>query len=110
MTGFFGLSQDGKPGTFGRGGSHYSAAVVAYALELPTIEIWRDVGGFMSADPKNVPEAFPLSPLSHDEAAQLFYFGAKALPPRSGQPARACGASTLPENILSPEEAGPRLG
>ncbi len=95
ITGFFGLSQDGKPATFGRGGSDYSAAVVAYALELPTIEIWRDVGGFMSADPKIVPEAFPLSALSYDEAAELSYFGAKALHPRSVQPARACGASIV---------------
>src|SRR5439155_415643 len=47
ITGFFGLSREGKTATFGRGGSDYSAAVVAHALELPTIEIWKDVGGFM---------------------------------------------------------------
>ncbi|TLZ84597.1 MAG: ACT domain-containing protein [Methanobacteriota archaeon] len=68
ITGFFGLSREGKTATFGRGGSDYSAAVVAHALELPTIEIWKDVGGFMSADPKIVSEAFPLSALSYDEA------------------------------------------
>src|SRR5439155_1144507 len=83
-------SREGKTATFGRGGSDYSAAVVAHALELPTIEIWKDVGGFMSADPKIVPEAFPLSALSYDEAAELSYFGAKALHPRSVQPAQAC--------------------
>jgi len=110
ITGFFGLSQDGKPATFGRGGSDYSAAVVAYALELPTVEIWRDVGGFMSADPKIVPEAFPLSALSYDEAAELSYFGAKALHPRSVQPARACGASIVLKNIFRPEETGTRIG
>src|SRR5436853_5311043 len=110
ITGFFGLSQDGKPATFGRGGSDYSAAVVAYALELATIEIWRDVGGFMSADPKIVPEAFPLSALSYDEAAELSYFGAKALHPRSVQPARACGASIVLKNIFRPEETGTRIG
>ncbi len=60
ITGFFGLSREGKTATFGRGGSDYSAAVVAYALKLPAIEIWKDVGGFMSADPKIVPEAFIL--------------------------------------------------
>jgi len=110
ITGFFGLSQEGKTATFGRGGSDYSAAVVAYALELSTIEIWKDVGGFMSADPKIVPEAFPLSELSYDEAAELSYFGAKALHPRSVQPARACGASIVLKNILRPEETGTRIG
>jgi aspartate kinase len=110
ITGFFGLSQEGKTATFGRGGSDYSAAVVAYALELPTIEIWKDVGGFMSADPKVVPEAFPLSALSYDEAAELSYFGAKALHPRSVQPARACGASILLKNIFQPDETGTRIG
>ncbi len=110
ITGYFGLSQEGKTATFGRGGSDYSAAVVAYALELPTIEIWKDVGGFMSADPKIVPEAFPLSALSYDEAAELSYFGAKALHPRSVQPAQACGASIVLKDIFRPEETGTRIG
>src|SRR5206468_11430208 len=94
----------------GRGGSGYSAAVVAHALELPTIEIWKDVGGFMSADPKIVPEAFPLCALSYDEAAELSYFGAKALHPRSVQPAQACGASIVLKNITRPDETGTRIG
>ena len=110
ITGFFGLSREGKTATFGRGGSDYSAAVVAHALELPTIEIWKDVGGFMSADPKIVPEAFPLSALSYDEAAELSYFGAKALHPRSVQPAQACGASIVLKNITRPDETGTRIG
>src|SRR3989441_2735610 len=106
ITGFFGLSREGKTATFGRGGSDYSAAVVAHGLELPTIEIWKDVGGFMSADPKMVPEAFPLSALSYDEAAELSYFGAKALHPRSGQPAQACGASIVLKNIFARAQRG----
>src|SRR6266702_1888872 len=110
ITGFFGLSREGKTATFGRGGSDYSAAVVAHALELPTIEIWKDVGGFMSADPKIVPEAFPLSALSYDEAAELSYFGAKALHPRSVQPAQACGSSIVLKNIFRPDETGTRIG
>src|SRR6266487_598603 len=110
ITGFFGLSQEGKTATFGRGGSDYSAAVVAYALKLPTIEIWKDVGGFMSADPKIVPEAFPLAALSYDEAAELSYFGAKVLHPRAVQPARASGASIAVKNIFEPKEPGTRIG
>ena len=110
ITGFFGLSPEGKTATFGRGGSDYSAAVVAHALGLRTVEIWKDVGGFMSADPKIVPEAFPLSVLSYDEAAELSYFGAKVLHPRAVQPARACGASLFLKNVFRPDEPGTRIG
>lgn len=110
VTGFFGLSTEGKTATFGRGGSDYSAAVVAYALGVPTIEIWKDVGGFMSADPKIVPEAFGLAALSYDEAAELSYFGAKVLHPRAVQPARAGRASILLKNIYHPDEVGTRIG
>jgi len=110
ITGFFGLSPEGKTATFGRGGSDYSAAVVANALGLHTVEIWKDVGGFMSADPKIVAEAFPLSLLSYDEAAELSYFGARVLHPRAVQPARACGASLYLKNIYRPEDLGTRIG
>ncbi len=110
ITGFFGLSPEGKTATFGRGGSDYSAAVVANALGLKTVEIWKDVGGFMSADPKIVADAFPLSVLSYDEAAELSYFGAKVLHPRAVQPARACGASLFLKNVFRPEETGTRIG
>jgi len=110
ITGFFGLSTEGKTATFGRGGSDYSAAVIAHSLGLPTVEIWKDVGGFMSADPKIVPEAFPLGALSYDEAAELSYFGAKVLHPRAVQPARASGVAILLKNIHHPGEVGTRIG
>lgn len=110
ITGFFGLSPEGKTATFGRGGSDYSAAVVANALGIRTVEIWKDVGGFMSADPKIVAEAFPLSVLSYDEAAELSYFGAKVLHPRAVQPARACGASLYLKNVFRPQDTGTRIG
>jgi len=110
ITGFFGLSPDGKTATFGRGGSDYSAAVVAHALRLPTIEIWKDLGGFMSADPKIVPEAFPLSVLSYDEAAELSYFGARVLHPRAVQPARAGKTNIVLKSIFEPDDPGTRIG
>ncbi|MGI0147925.1 MAG: aspartate kinase [Thermoplasmata archaeon] len=110
VTGFFGLSTEGRTATFGRGGSDYSAAVVAYALGLPVIEVWKDVGGFMSADPKIVPEAFPLSALSYAEAAELSYFGAKVLHPRAVQPAQAGAASIVLKSIYDPDEVGTRIG
>lgn len=110
ITGFFGLSPEGKTATFGRGGSDYSAAVVAHALDLRNVEIWKDVGGFMSADPKIVPDAFPLSLLSYDEAAELSYFGAKVLHPRAVLPARACSASIFLKNVYRPADLGTRIG
>ncbi len=110
ITGFFGMSTEGKTATFGRGGSDYSAAVVANALDLPVVEIWKDVGGFMSADPKIVPEAFSLAALSYNEAAELSYFGAKVLHPRAVQPARTGSVLVLLKNIFKPEEAGTRIG
>jgi len=110
ITGFFGMSPEGKTATFGRGGSDYSSAVIGNALSLPVIEIWKDVGGFMSADPKIVPEAFPLSVLSYDEAAELSYFGAKVLHPRAVQPARAYGASIVLRNIYRLDDPGTRIG
>src|SRR5712691_5988793 len=110
ITGFFGLSPDGKTATFGRGGSDYSAAVVAHALRLPTIEIWKDLGGFMSADPKIVPEAFPLSVLSYDEAAELSYFGARVLHPLAVQPARAGKTNLVLKSIFEPDDPGTRIG
>jgi len=110
ITGFFGQSSEGKTATFGRGGSDYSAVVVAAALGLPLIEIWKDVDGFMSADPQIVPSAFPLAALSYDEAAELSYFGAKVLHPRAVQPARASGVSISVKNIYRPSESGTRIG
>src|SRR5256712_1090904 len=109
ITGFFGLSREGKTATFGRGGSDYSAAVVAHALELPTIEIWKDVGGFMSAGPKIVPGAVSLSPLSYDEAGEPSYFGAKALHPRAVQPPPGCRPSVVVKEILPPDQTGTRV-
>ncbi|MCP2596308.1 aspartate kinase, partial [Candidatus Aminicenantes bacterium AC-335-G13] len=86
ITGYYGCTKKGKITTFGRNGSDYSAAVVAYALNSPILEIWKDVDGFMSADPKIVRNAKRITRLSHYEAAELSYFGAKILHPRTVEP------------------------
>ena len=83
VPGFFGVSETGDITTFGRGGSDYSAAVVAAAMNAEILEVWKDVPGYMSADPKFVPEAQLIPLLSYDEAAELSYFGAKILHPRT---------------------------
>jgi len=88
VPGFFGVSESGDITTFGRGGSDYSAAVVAAAMDAEILEVWKDVPGYMSADPKFIPEAQLIPFLSYDEAAELSYFGAKILHPRTIEPLR----------------------
>lgn len=86
ITGYFGTTLEGKITTFGRNGTDYSAAVIAYAINASRVEIWKDVNGFMTADPRIVNEARRIDKLSYYEAAELSYFGAKILHPRTVEP------------------------
>lgn len=86
ITGYFGCTREGKVTTFGRNGSDYSAAVVAYGIGATLIEIWKDVDGFMSADPKIIKSSRRIDELSYYEAAELSYFGARVLHPRTVEP------------------------
>jgi aspartate kinase len=87
LGGFIGFTVDGKTTTLGRGGSDYSAAIFGAALECEEIQIWTDVPGVLTADPRLVPEAHTVPQLSFEEAAELAYFGAKVLHPKTLQPA-----------------------
>jgi aspartate kinase len=106
VPGFFGVSEKGEITTFGRGGSDYSAAVVAAALNAEVLEVWKDVPGYMSADPKFVPEAQMIPLLSYDEAAELSYFGAKILHPRTVEPLRRLGLAIAVKNTMNPDAPG----
>lgn len=106
VPGFFGISEEGDITTFGRGGSDYSAAVVAVSMQAETLEIWKDVDGFMSADPKFVPEAQLIPVLSYEEAAELSYFGAKILHPRTVEPLRRKKLNINIKNTMNPEGPG----
>ena len=106
VPGFFGVSEDGDVTTFGRGGSDYSAAVVAVALKAECLEVWKDVAGFMSADPKLVPGAHLIPSLSYDEAAELAYFGAKILHPRTLEPIRKGRIEIAVKNTMDPDAPG----
>ena len=106
VPGFFGVSEDGDITTFGRGGSDYSAAVVATAMKAEILEIWKDVAGFMTADPKFVPEAQLIPVLSYEEAAELAYFGAKILHPRTIEPIRSSGLHVAVKNTPDPDAPG----
>ncbi|HRW48814.1 MAG: aspartate kinase [Caldilinea sp.] len=87
VTGFIGATESGVPTTLGRGGSDYSAAIVGAALDVDEIQIWTDVNGVMTADPRIVPNARSLHQLSYEEVAELAYYGAKVLHPKTVTPA-----------------------
>ncbi len=109
LGGFVGAAPGGATTTLGRGGSDYSAALVGAALEASAIDIWTDVDGMLSADPRLVPEARLVPELSFAEASELAYFGAKVLHPSTILPAMA---RSIPVRILNsrrPDGAGTRI-
>ncbi len=110
VTGFFGVTKTGHVTTVGRSGTDYTGAVVAYATGARPIEIWKEVDGFMSADPKLVKGAFLLDRLSYEEAAELAYFGAQVLHPRAVQPARLKGIEIVIKNLFKPTLPGTVIG
>ncbi|QNI38696.1 lysine-sensitive aspartokinase 3 [Edaphobacter albus] len=87
MGGFIGSNAEGITTTLGRGGSDYTAALVGGGLHAGAIEIWTDVNGIMTTDPRMVPEALRVKTISFEEAAELAYFGAKVLHPATILPA-----------------------
>ncbi len=104
LTGFLGRSKHGRVTTFGRNGSDYSAAVAAYAVDAGRLEIWKEVDGFMTADPRMVKTATRIDRLSYYEAAELSYFGAKVLHPRTVEPLQAKGTPIFIRNINNPKK------
>lgn len=110
VTGFFGITPEGHVTTVGRSGTDYTAAVLAFATNARLVEIWKEVDGFMSADPKLVKDAYVLERLSYEEAAELAYFGAQVLHPRAVQPARLKGIEIVIKNLYKPESPGTVIG
>ena len=106
ITGFYGINEDGKPLTFGRGGSDYAASAIGNALDADMVEIWTDVDGFMSADPRLVPDAVVIEEMNYSEAGELAYFGAKVLHPRTIEPARMKHIPVKIKNSYKPESPG----
>jgi aspartate kinase len=89
--GYIGATEDGLTTTLGRGGSDYSAALLGAALGAEEVQIWTDVEGVLTCDPRIVPEALPIPELTFAEAAELAAFGAKVLHPATIQPAVEAG-------------------
>src|SRR2546421_348768 len=105
LGGFVGSTMTGVTTTLGRGGSDYTAALVGAALDAREIQIWTDVSGVLTADPRVVPEAQTIPVLSYQEAAELAYFGAKVLHPKTIQPAIDKSIAVRVCNSRAPKDA-----
>lgn len=106
LGGFIGSTHDRATTTLGRGGSDFTAALVGAALRAREIQIWTDVNGFLTADPRVVPQARTIAHLSYAEAAELAYFGARVLHPRTIQPAVELGLPVRVCNSRRPDAPG----
>jgi len=106
VTGFCGVAPDGATTTLGRGGSDYTATLIAAALSADEVSIWTDVDGVFSADPKVVPNARVVSQLNYREAAELSYYGAKVLHQRTMIPVARTGIPVRTRNSFRPSQEG----
>ncbi len=109
MGGFIGSTREGIPTTIGRGGSDFSAAIIGAALDAEQIEIWTDVDGMKTTDPRLCPDALRIREIAFDEAAELAYFGAKVLHPSTVLPAVQKDIPVLVLNSRNPENQGTRI-
>ncbi len=109
VTGFNGATVDGKPTTLGRGGSDFSASILASALDAKELWIWTDVDGIMSADPRLVPDAAVLDVVTYREAAELAYNGAKVLHPRTIAPLVEKGIPVWSKNSFNLAAPGTKI-
>jgi aspartate kinase len=109
MGGFIASNEDGITTTLGRGGSDFTGALVGGALAAGAIEIWTDVDGIMTCDPRVCPEALRVKVISFEEAAELAYFGAKVLHPATILPAVKKNIPVLVLNSKNPSNEGTRI-
>lgn len=108
-TGFIGATVDGQLTTLGRGGSDFSATILGAALDADEVIIWTDVDGVLTADPRLVPEARTIPEISYREAAELAYFGAKVLHPKTLNPVVQAAIPVWIRNSFAPERPGTKI-
>jgi aspartokinase/homoserine dehydrogenase 1 len=106
ITGFIGTAESGETTTLGRSGSDYTAAIFAAALNASDLEIWTDVDGMMTADPRLVKKAFTVPQMSYEEAMELSHFGAKVIFPATMQPAMLAKIPIWIKNTFNPSFEG----
>lgn len=109
ITGFIATSESGETTTLGRSGSDYTAAIFAGALQASVLEIWTDVDGMMTADPRRVRKAFTVPEMSYEEAMELSHFGAKVIFPATMHPAMVNRIPIIIKNTFNPTFAGTRI-
>jgi len=109
VTGFLGATTSGDLTTLGRGGSDYSATILGAALGADEVIIWTDVDGVLTADPRLVPEAQTIPEISYREAAELAYFGAKVLHPKTLRPVIQAAIPVWIRNSFAPEKIGTKI-
>ncbi len=109
LGGFIGSTEQGVTTTLGRGGSDFTAALIGGGIDAGAIEIWTDVNGIMTADPRVCPDALRVKTISFEEAAELAYFGAKVLHPATILPAVKKNIPVFVLNSRNPENGGTRI-
>jgi bifunctional aspartokinase / homoserine dehydrogenase 1 len=109
VTGFIGATAEGQLTTLGRGGSDYSATILGGAMDAEEVIIWTDVDGVLTADPRLVPDARTIPVISYREAAELAYFGAKVLHPKTLNPVVQAAIPVWIRNSFAPEKAGTKI-
>ena len=109
VTGFVGKNKKGEITTLGRGGSDYTAAILGAGVRAKEIQIWTDVDGILTTDPRLVPAAKNVPGVSFKEAAELAYFGAKVLHPKTMRPALDKGIPVVVKNTGNPQHQGTRI-
>ncbi|MDR1419401.1 MAG: aspartate kinase [Treponema sp.] len=109
ITGFIAKDKNGNITTLGRGGSDLSATIIAAACGAEEAQVWKDVDGILTADPRVVVNARPVETVTYDEAAELAYFGAQVLHPRAMLPCMKTGIPVLVKNSFNPLAPGTRI-
>jgi aspartate kinase len=109
VTGFIARDANGSITTLGRGGSDLSATMIAASCKAEEVQVWKDVDGILTADPRVVKKARPVEIATYNEAAELAYFGAQVLHPRAMQPCMKTGTPVLVKNSYNREAPGSRI-
>ncbi len=109
VPGFVARNDQGDSTTLGRGGSDFSAAILAHVLEANSLEIWTDVSGMFTANPKLVTQAKPIPKLSYLEAMELSHFGAKVIFPPTLQPLVEKQIPVFIKNTFAPQDQGTKI-
>ncbi len=108
--GFIGGTTENNTTTLGREGSDYSAAILAYCLKAESITIWKDVPGFLNADPKFFNDTVKISQIPYNEAIELAYYGASVIHPKTVKPIQNMGIPLFIRSFITPEAEGSSIG